>query len=305
LCPRAFVAQDPGSSSSCQANTAHNSLLIDILHNRVRRRIQRFGYRSRTLELDRCTLHYYEREGTGTDKTIVLLHGLGTSSSTWVHLLPKLDPAWNVVAPDLPGFGFSPLRNPRDFFLLSELYDSVVKFLGRSVRFPIVLLGHSLGGWLAARYAAEHGDTLRRLVLVNNAGIMHEETINQARAFDLRTIRDVSRLLNILWRRYPWYFKPFYPAILHDLHRRHVAEFVRSIQPRDFINEDLIRITVPVSLIWGRADRLFATKSVEILKREIPTAQVAFLDECGHVPQLERPKEFIRIVQGILREETA
>ena len=278
-------------------------MLIDILHNRVRRRFQRHGFRSRSLELDRCTLHYYEREGTGREKTLVLLHGLGTSSSTWVHLLPKLDPAWSVVAPDLPGFGFSPLKNPQDFLLLNELYDAVVKFIGQTVSFPIVLLGHSLGGWLAARYAAEHGETLRRLILVNNAGIMHEETVNQARAFDLRTVGDVSSLLNTLWRRYPWYFRPFYPAILHDLRRRHVAEFVRSIQPRDFINEDLKRITVPVSVVWGRADRLFATTSVEILKQEIPAAQVTFIEDCGHVPQLERPREFIRIVREVLRKE--
>ncbi len=278
-------------------------MLIDILHKRVRKRIQRYGYESRSLALDRCTLHYYQREGTGNGNTLVLLHGLGTSSSTWVHLLPKLDPAWNVVAPDLPGFGFSPLKNPQDFFLLSELYDALVKFLGRTVRFPIVLLGHSLGGWLAARYAAEHGDSLRRLILVNSAGIMHEETVHQARAFDLRTVQDVRRLLNALWRRYPWYFRPFYPSILRDLRRRHVAEFVRSIQPQEFVNEDLRRIAVPVNIVWGREDRLFAMKSVEILKTEIPAAQVTFIEECGHVPQLERPGEFIRVVREVLREE--
>jgi pimeloyl-ACP methyl ester carboxylesterase len=105
--------------------------------------------------------------------------------------------------------------------------------------------------------------------------------------------------------RYPWYFKPFYPAILHDVRARHVSEFVRSIQPGDFVNEDLKRLTTRVSIVWGTADRLFAMKSVEIMKEAIPRAQVNLMDNCGHVPQLEKPREFTGIIRNILRGETS
>jgi abhydrolase domain-containing protein 6 len=280
-------------------------VLINVLHNRVRRRYQRFGYQSRFLDLERCTLHCYERKGSQPEKTLVLLHGLGTSSSTWVHLLPALDPAWTVLALDLPGFGFSTVRDGESFFRFHELYNAVVTFIGETITTPFVLLGHSLGGWLAAKYAADHGESLRRLILVNNAGILHEGTIDQAYAFDLRSVRDLSRLLNTLWMRYPWYFKPFYPAILHDLRERHVSEFVRSIQPGDFVNEDLKRLMTRVSIVWGTADRLFAMKSVEIMKEAIPRAQIDLMDDCGHVPQLEKPKEFTGIIRNILRGEAS
>lgn len=280
-------------------------MLINVLHKRVRRRYHRFGYQSRFLDLERCTLHYCERKGNQPGKTLVLLHGLGTSSSTWVYLMPAMDPAWTVLALDLPGFGFSTLKDRGRFFQFNELYDAVVTFIDQTVTAPFVLLGHSLGGWLAAKYAAEHGETLRRLILVNNAGILHEGTIDQAHAFNLHSVRDLSRLLNTLWLRYPWYFKPFYPAILHDLRARRVTEFVRSIHPEDFVNEDLKRLTMRVSIIWGTADRLFAMKSVEIIRGAVPGVQINLINNCGHVPQLEKPKDFTAVIRSILQEEAA
>ncbi len=279
-------------------------MLVDLLHRRVRRRYHRIGFQSRFLDLDRCKLHYYERTGRQQGKNLVLLHGLGTSSSTGVYLLPNLDPAWTVLALDLPGFGFSTITNGERFFQFNELYRALVTFLERTTSDPFVLLGHSLGGWLAARYASEHGNSLQRLILVNNAGIQHEGTIDQARAFDLHSMRDLSRLLNILWLRYPWYFKLFYPAVLHDLRARHVPEFVRSILADDFVNDKLKRISIPVDVVWGKEDRLFAMKSVEIAEESIPRARFHFIDHCGHVPQLEKPGEFTDIVRTILREET-
>jgi pyruvate dehydrogenase E2 component (dihydrolipoamide acetyltransferase) len=235
----------------------------------------------------------------------VLLHGLGTSSSTWVYLLPTLDPAWTVLALDLPGHGFSALKGEGRFFQFNELYTAIVTFIEQTVTLPFVLLGHSLGGWLAARYAAEHGETLQRLILVNNAGILHEGTIDQAHAFNLQSVQDLGMLLNTLWLRYPWYFKPFYPAVLHDLRARCVGEFVTSIRPEYFVNEDLKKLTMRVNIVWGTADRLFAMKSVEIMRAAIPGAQVDLIDNCGHVPQLEKPKDFTALIRTILREEAA
>ncbi len=278
--------------------------LIDILHNRIRRRYHRFGFQSQFLKLEDCTLHYYERTGIQPSKTLVLLHGLGTSSSTWAYVLPKLDPSWTVLALDLPGFGFSKLNKDHRFFHFNELHASVVAFIEQKVARPFVLLGHSLGGWLAAKYAVQHADALRRLILVDNAGILHEETVQQGKAFELQTLRDLDRLLGILWARYPWYLKPFYPAVLHDLRKRFVSEFVRSIRPEDFINEDLSALTMNVNIVWGKQDRLITLKSVEIMRRAIPGAQISLIEKCGHVPQLERPREFVNIIRNLLREES-
>jgi pimeloyl-ACP methyl ester carboxylesterase len=211
----------------------------------------------------------------------------------------------NVLALDLPGFGLSRVNTGSEFAVFEELSAAVAAFIRQRTTQPILLLGHSLGGWLAAKFAADYPESVRHLLLVNNAGILCEDTVEQRKAFQVESVEDLRRLLDLIWFRYPWYFKPFYRAVLSDLRKRRVAEFVRSIGSEDFLNDDLRKLTMDVSIIWGEQDKLISMKSVDIMKQLIPGARVYLLDQCGHVPQLERPDEFIDIVRGILRREVS
>ena len=262
------------------------------------------GFKDGNVDSGRFSLHYYVRNSPESTNTLILIHGLGTSSSTWVRLLPGLDPRWNVLALDLPGFGFSEINSGLRFARMEELYQSVVTFIEKKVASPFFLLGHSLGGWLATRFAAEHPEYIKHLILVDNAGILFEGTVDQGKAFQVASIRDLGRLLNKIWYRYPWYFKPFYLAVFNDLRKRYVAEFVRSIQAEDFLNDRLQTLKMNTTIIWGKEDKLISMKSVELLQQLIPHARVNFIERCGHVPQLEQPKEFINIIRKVLQQET-
>lgn len=280
-------------------------LFIDLVHKIVRRRYRRAGFESRFIEHGRFTLHYYARALPGSSPTLVLVHGLGTSSSTWTHVLPKLGNFCNVFALDLPGFGLSKINYGPGFASLVELHEAFESFVREKVRQPFFLLGHSLGGWIAAHYAANHPANVRHLVLVNNAGILCDDTAGQGKAFQVESIGDLQRLLDLIWFRYPWYFKPFYPAVLSDLRRRRIPEFVQSIQAEDFLNEELCNLAMDVSIIWGDQDRLISMSSVQVMKRSIPRTQLYLLKQCGHVPQLERPNAFVDIVSTILTQQTS
>jgi len=255
--------------------------------------------------MGRFTLHSYERSPSVSTNTLVLLHGLGTSSSTWVRILPSLDPTWNVFALDLPGFGYSKIDSGPPFAGMNEMFQSVGAFIQERIPRPFTLLGHSLGGWLAAGVALELGNKVRHLVLADNAGILCEETVEQGKAFQVESVRDLAELLTKIWFRYPWYFKPFYRAVLNDLRKRHVAEFVRSIHANDFLNDRVRTLAVKTTIIWGKEDKLISMKSAEMLMQSIPYAQLYSIERCGHVPQLERPKEFVDILQKVLWEQTA
>jgi abhydrolase domain-containing protein 6 len=261
------------------------------------------GFIDGFIESGRFSLHFYERKASGSMNTLILLHGMGTSSSTWVRILPDIDATWNVLALDLPGFGLSSINSGPRFASMDELYRSVVMFFEEKTSRSCLLLGHSLGGWLAARFAAEHPENIKHLILVDNAGILCEETLEQGKAFQVDSIGDLSRLLNKIWFRYPWYFRPFYPAVLNDLQKRNVAEFVRSIHVGDFLNDLLRTLAMNTTVIWGKQDRLISMRAVEILKKSIPRVQVYLIDRCGHVPQLEQPKEFVNIVRKVLQQQ--
>jgi pimeloyl-ACP methyl ester carboxylesterase len=249
-------------------------------------------------------MHYLERQRDESPFTLILLHGLGTSSSTWVNLIPTLNNTVTVLVPDLPGHGLSTIRSGEPFFRLNELHQSVATFVREIAPGSLFMLGHSLGGWLAAHYATENPKDIRHLVLVDSAGILNEETIDQRKAFQLESLGDLRKLMNNLWFKYPWYFKLFSHAVFNDLRDRRVSEFVRTIRREDFLNEQLKDLTMKVSIVWGKEDKLISTKSLEIARRAVPQAQIHLIEQCGHVPQLERPKEFNALINKILNGET-
>lgn len=275
-------------------------MLIDLLHRCVRWRFSSLGFESGWLESDLARLHYLVRERPDSKTTLILVHGLGTSSSTWLKILPLLRGSHRIIALDLPGFGFSTVKGTRGFCTLHEHVEALSLLLSHGVDQPVVLLGQSFGGWVSAWYAARNTMRVHHLVLVNTAGIYYPGVEKLRDVFTLNSLEDTRRLLDHLWYRYPWYFKPFARAIYHDLTHRRTNELVDSIEAKDFLVEDLARLEMPVSIIWGKDDRVVSGETVDVLCRLVPRGRPFFIDRCGHVPQLERPKEFAAILNRIL-----
>ena len=274
-------------------------MLIDFLHKRIQRKFHKLQIHSRNLNLPACSLHYYSNEAR-FEKSVLLLHGLGTSSSTWIHVLPHLARNYNVVALDFPGFGFSRITNGKSAFTLHELQETVEAFIVKTLRSPFTIVGHSLGGWIAAEYAIRHQADVSRLVLLNPAGVYHPGVEETGKLFAIQNLRELYSLLNRLWWKYPWYFKPFAPAILADLRRRRVPELIETVARGDFLNDRLRGLSIPVDLIWGINDAVISAEVVELLKHALPQLRVRFVEKCGHVPQLERPQKVKEFLDEIL-----
>lgn len=279
-------------------------MLIDLLHRYARRRFRAFGLQSGFLESDVARLHYLLRERHGSRATIILVHGLGTSSSTWLKILPLVKRCDRIVALDLPGFGFSTVKGARDFCTLQEHIEALSVLVAHIANGPTVLLGQSFGGWVCCVYASRHPERVQHLVLVDTAGVYYPGVEKLREKFTLKSVADVRRLLDDLWYKYPWYFKPFARSIFHELTQRRINDLVASIEARDFLAEELARLTMPVSIVWGREDKVVSSESVSVLCRLVPHGKAYFIDRCGHVPQLERPDEFAAILNGILAEGT-
>ncbi len=277
-------------------------MLIPFIHRLVRFQVRRLGIKSQWLDLEDHQLHYYEFKHPHPRGTLVLLHGLGTSSSTWYNLYPFFLRNYSIVALDLAGFGFSTTPRDTPFFSLQEHVSSLYKVTKHLGIPPFTLVGHSMGGWVAAKYAAAHPEQVRRLILINTAGLYVEGTEELRKVFSIRTTADVGRLVNAMWFRYPWYFKPFLPALRADLMKRHVPELVQSVRREDFLDEELNKLTMPVHLIWGREDMLLSADSVREIELRVRNLSVDYIEGCGHVPQLEKPEELLKIFEKITAE---
>jgi abhydrolase domain-containing protein 6 len=277
-------------------------MLIRLVHRFSRHRYKALGLQSQFVQLKGCTLHVHTHRHATSRKTALLLHGLGTSSSTWVGVMAEVLSTHQVVAPDLAGFGFSELHPPRRFFTLSEHEESLNQLLETMSVKPSVIVGHSLGGWLAARLAAHMGDGLDHLVLIDTAGVFYAGAEELRNDFTIRTSADIRRLTEKMWYRYPWYFKPFRRAIRKDLLRRAVPDLVHAVKRSDFLDALYCQLTMPVTLIWGANDRLIPLEAARLMKERVSHARLIVLEKCGHVPQLEQPKALRDILRQLLSE---
>ena len=278
-------------------------MLLELLHKTVRRRFLSLGFESHVLASRFGPLHYLLRDQSEPSATLFLVHGLGTSSSTWLKVLPLLKGNYRIAAIDLPGFGFSNLEIAGTYCTLEEHVEALTVFANTVARQPFILLGHSFGGWVSALYASRHPHNVKHLVLVDTAGVYYRGVEKLRASFTLNSVQDTRRLLDDLWYRYPWYFKPFAGSIFRELRQRGMNELVGSIDATYFLVEELSKLSMPVSIIWGREDKVILPESVDVLVKFVPHARAVFIEQCGHVPQLEKPAEFASVVQKILEQK--
>ncbi len=221
---------------------------------------------------------FYGESGRGAP--VLLLHGLGASSRWWFPLFPELTAAdYRIVAPDLPGFGRSPGR-PLPF---DEAALSLIELADRLGLDEFFLGGHSMGGAVAAQMAADYPSHVRRLVLINSAGIWRAAG---QRAF--------GRLLQ------PWSWCPpwFYPTLIGDMLRagpRSLMAASRYLRLYD-IRPTLERVRAPTLIIWGEQDRLTPLDHGRDMARAHPNARLEKIPGARHLPMVSEPETVARLM---------
>lgn len=240
----------------------------------------------------------YVEAGTGP-QTVILLHGMGGSAANWTLNINALAARYRVIAPDQLGFGQSdkPMINYRigtyvDF--LDRLYHELK--IERAT-----LVGNSMGGWIAALYAVSHPERVERLVLVDAAGFAPPKDFDAKQLAALNpSTREGIRALSAL----VFYNKQLYlsdAAIDFSLTQRMgagdgytITSLIESIARReDMLDGRLSAIRQPTLIIWGRHDGLTPLREFgDRFKREIAGSELIVMEECGHVPMVEKAAEF-------------
>jgi pimeloyl-ACP methyl ester carboxylesterase len=253
----------------------------------------------------------------GDGPPVVLLHGQGGWAGVWVPVMADLVRDHRVVAPDLPGLGASRVDgSPPDA-------DRVLAWLGELVDqtcpAPPVLVGVSLGGSIAARFAAAHGERLAGLVLASMGGLVGKVRIPPAMLLALvrhslrpseRTamgmLRQVSVDVDRVRRRMGDRWAPFRAYSLELARtpgvRRANRHLLRELGLRQLPPEELARIDVPTTLIWGRQDRVMplATAREASVRYGWP---LEVIDDAGHFLGVDQPEAFLGSLRRALDQE--
>ena len=231
----------------------------------------------------------------GQGEPLVFIHGAGPSPG-WDPFLDQLANEFRVYAPYHPGVGESyGLEHLDDLWDLVLFYEELIDALGLQSTF---LVGHSYGGMIAAELAAQCPQRIRRLALVSSLGLWLDDT----------PVTDFFVLLPEEQAKLVWYdpnsdvakaslAQPEDPQAKAeaDLERTKtlssIGKFIWPIPDRG-LRKRIHRITSPTLLLWGAADGIVPPVYAEEYQRLIPGSQLAVIDKCGHIPQLECPERF-------------
>jgi pimeloyl-ACP methyl ester carboxylesterase len=256
---------------------------------------------TQAIDLLECTVRY-RRAGAGPP--LLFLHG-AAGVPGWTPWMARLAERFDVIVPDHPGFGAS--DTPAWFDNIHDLayyYLDFIKALGLR---DVHLVGHSLGGWIAAEIAVRNTSSLRSLTLVSAAGL-RIPGVERVDVF-LLAPDDVPREL--------FFDQKFADAILAnektdaqvDLDLKNSYSFARvGWQPRLYdphLEKWLHRIDIPTLLLWGDADKLVPPAYAAEFKRLIPQATVEMFQRCGHLPQVEQSDAFLRAVTTFIERNSA
>ena len=250
------------------------------------------GASERKVKVDGLSVRYFEALPASTPadgEAIVLLHGLNDSAETWARTMPALARERRILAPDLAGFGRTPV--PREGMRFSALVRYLAGFLDSLGVERAVLVGNSLGGAVAIRYAADNPGRVEHLFLLNSAGLLNDVPPE----LEPKTREEARELVKMTFgpeARVPRFF-------LDDLIRwgrdpAHQA-YLRSDEPTD-VRGDLGRIQAPTTIIWGEQDRLVPPEHGEAMREGIPGSELIVLPGVAHIPQIQAPEEVLQIV---------
>lgn len=263
----------------------------------VRRALVKRGVQSSVESVRGFPVHYYDAPGTGRGSPVLLVHGLGGSANGFYKVILPLRRRFSrVVAPDLPGHGFSPL--PAVPLGLRAQLDVLSSFCDQVVRDRAFAVGNSLGGALCIEMADGRPDLVRALGLIAPAGAQLPEArlAEVFAAMKVRSSADARALTRRLFHRAPWVALLFAAELRQLYDTPAVRAIMADIDHTVFLTPGVLSgLSVPTLLLWGGSEKLLPPEAIDYFRAHLPPqATVRVVEGFGHVPHIERPGEVVK-----------
>jgi len=272
--------------------------------------------RDRYIKVGNINTRFWAAGDKGT--AVVLVHGLGGSIENWVYNIDALAQHHHVYAMDLVGFGRS--EKPPLTHNINVLVRFINDFMETQRIEKTSLVGNSLGGGLVLQFAIDFPGKVKKLVLVDNAGMGRAVIID----FKVASFPLIGELLTMpsrkgiarLWKKIVYdsslvtegLVEEGYGLITLPGARKSLLAALRAginlsgqrADMVDFLISKLGTITAPTLITWGQQDRILPLAHAHIAAKKIPSARLHIFDRCGHMPQFEHPEEFNKLVLDFL-----
>ena len=271
-----------------------------------------------------CTIHGYRRAfvSFGKGPALLLIHGIGDSSDTWKPVLEELGRHHTIVAPDLLGHGRS--EKPRADYSIAAYANGMRDLLSVLEIDRATVIGHSLGGGVAAQFAYQFPERCERLVLIDSGGIGRSIspflrlaavpgvdalmplfrlpavrtagwlTAGALRHFNTALGRDAEELLAV------------FDALPDTAARTAILRTLRSGvdwrgQVITMLDRAYLAEGMPTLLVWGRHDAVIPLGHGRLAHAAMPGSQFEIFDDAGHFPHHSDPARFVQVVCDFMR----
>jgi pimeloyl-ACP methyl ester carboxylesterase len=245
----------------------------------------------------------------GAGPPVVLLHGPFANAGHWLRVVPGLAASNRVIVPDLPGHGAS--RATDAALSVPGIVAWLAELIARTCASPPVLVGQTLGGAIAARFASRDPAAIRRLVLIDSFGLapfqlppefaqalsefVSQPTESTHEALWRYCAFDLDRLRARMAERWDGFTTYNLQLARTASVRTAAATLIEALAPAIPV-EELARITVPVTLAWGRHDRATPLAAAEAASEQFGWP-LHVIEDAADDPPVEQPDAVLRILR--------
>jgi len=259
---------------------------------------------------------YLEGGAADSAQTIIFVHGLAGSKTLWRSLMQIFADSYHVIALDMPALynGLSTHSGEYHFPALADELEGFVDGLGLS---QFHLLGHSMGANICAVYAGRHPEKVLSLALTSVVAIDNERYSGELSRFAqfrqmmlFNTVQEFAELAQLMF-----YKPPKAPDFLMSYsmnqvlkYRQHHVRLISELDKSSFhVRESLGKVECPCITINGVHDSFVSPDTKNILKSCLKDLEVVDLEECAHMPFLEKPRalgeSYRRFLQRIPKQK--
>jgi len=247
---------------------------------------------------------FYKEYGNPRDKHVLFIHGLGSSSLDWRDIPDALSEYFHTISIDLIGFGVSEKPETADYTIKGFskfIVDFLIERIGieKKEHKKISLVGHSLGGYIAAQVAIENKEMIEKLVLIDSSGLLEGPTqllkdyrvaateVNPVTRYEKvkRVLEDLygpSRLLPVAVDLFDYTIEK--PGAKHAFEAAFDNSTTTQIEKDGFKQLD----DIPCLIIWGENDNLIPIEYYYRFRQKLPKAKYETIADAGHAPFAEK-----------------
>jgi pimeloyl-ACP methyl ester carboxylesterase len=253
----------------------------------------------------------YADEGPGP--VVVLLHGFPLSRAMWDQQLDGIGSIYRVIAPDLRGFGESPV--PEGVYTMDAMADDVLELLETlEIMGPVVVGGLSMGGYVALSLAARYPTRVKALILMDTRAGADTPEVAQGREATAKTVIAADSAAPVVDSMLPRLFSKMtleqqaarvepMKAVMERTAPQGIAGALRGMASRPDRRGDLPKIAVPTLVLVGEEDIITPPAEARAMADAIPNARLEVIPGAGHLAPYENPAAanaaILRFLKGL------